>query len=57
MPLIVLVGILMIIAWAFLWLWLKIVSGLIHIIPIVALVFIIWGMLQRGKRALQGDRR
>ena len=45
-------GIILIVAWAFLWLGLKIATGLIHVMVIVGLALIIWGALKRGTRAI-----
>lgn len=45
-------GIILIVAWAFMWLGLKIATGLIHVIVIVGLALIIWGYIKRGARAI-----
>jgi hypothetical protein len=45
-------GIALVVLWGFLWLGLKIASGLIHILIVVGLAFVIWGLLKRGARAL-----
>lgn len=57
MPLIVLLGIILLIVWAVLWFWIKVVSGLIHLVAVLALVMIVWGMMQKGARALQKEKR
>ena len=43
------VGIVMVIAWAILWLGIKMAVGAIHLLLILGLVAIIWGFVQ-GKR-------
>jgi hypothetical protein len=35
-----------------LWLGFKIVSGLIHLLILAAVIFIIWGLVRRGARAI-----
>jgi hypothetical protein len=47
-------GIALVVAWAFLWVGLKIATGLIHLVVIVGLALIIWGYIKRGARALTG---
>jgi len=45
-------GIVLVIAWAVLWLGLKLATGLIHLLVIVGLALIIWGYIKRGVRAI-----
>lgn len=45
-------GIALLILWAVLWLGFKIVSGVVHLLVIVALVLLVWGLLKRGARAV-----
>ena len=45
-------GILLLVLWAVLWLGLKIVSGVIHLLVIAAVVFLVWGLVKRGARAV-----
>lgn len=45
-------GIALLVLWAILWLGLKIASGLIHVLVIVGLAFVIWGLIKRGARAI-----
>ena len=45
-------GILLLVLWAVLWLGLKIVSGVIHLLVIAAVVFLVWGLVKRGTRAV-----
>ena len=52
-PLVVL-GIVLVALWAILWLGLKVASGLVHIVFIVGLALVIWGLLKRGARAITG---
>jgi hypothetical protein len=44
-------GVLLIIAWAVLWLGFHIVSGLVHLLVIVGLALLVWGLVKRGARA------
>lgn len=50
-----LLGILLLVAWGVLWLGFNIVSGLVHVLVVVAVVLIIWGLVKRGARAV--DKR
>jgi hypothetical protein len=45
-------GIILVVLWAVLWLGLKIASGLIHLLVIVGLAFVVWGLVKRGVRAV-----
>ena len=45
-------GIIMVVAWAFMWLGLKIATGMIHVLVIVGLALVIWGFIKRGARAI-----
>ncbi len=55
MPALVWTGIALLALWAVLWLGFKIVSGIVHLLVIVGLVLLVWGLLKRGARSL-GDR-
>jgi len=48
-------GVVLLVLWVILWLGLKIVSGLVHLLIILAVVFIIWGLVKKGARAI-GNR-
>lgn len=48
-------GIALLVLWAILWLGVKIVSGVVHLLVIAAVVFIIWGLVKKGARAV-GNR-
>lgn len=48
-------GIVLLVLWAILWLGLKIVSGVVHLLVIAAVALIIWGLVKKGARAV-GDR-
>ena len=48
----VLLGIVLVVLWAVLWLGLKIATGMIHVLAIVGLAFVIWGLIKRGARAI-----
>lgn len=45
-------GIVLLVTWAVLWLGLHIVSALVHLIVVVALVFIVWGLVKKGAKAI-----
>lgn len=45
-------GIILVVLWAVLWLGLKMASGLIHLLFIAGLVFVVWGLVKRGVRAV-----
>jgi hypothetical protein len=47
-------GILLIVLWALLWLVFRIVSGLIHLLVVVALLLMLYGLLRRGARQVRG---
>ena len=48
-------GILLLVAWAVLWLVFHVASGLIHLLVIVGVVMLVWGLVKRGARAV--DRK
>lgn len=45
-------GIVLVVFWAILWLGLKIASGMIHLLVIIGLAFVVWGLIKRGARAI-----
>lgn len=45
-------GIALLVAWAVLWLGFKIVSGMIHLVVLVALALIVWGLMKKGANAV-----
>lgn len=45
-------GVVLFILWAVLWLGFKIVSGVVHLVVIVAIVLIVWGLVKKGARAV-----
>lgn len=45
-------GIVLVVAWAFLWLGLKLATGLIHLLFVIGLALVIWGFIKRGARAI-----
>ena len=45
-------GIVLVVAWAFLWLGLKLATGLIHLVFVIGLALVIWGLVKRGARAI-----
>jgi hypothetical protein len=48
-------GVILMILWGVLWLGFQIVSGLVHLIMVVALALIVWGLVKKGARAV-GNR-
>ena len=46
-------GIVLLILWAVLWLGFKIVSGLVHLLVLAAAIFIVWGLVKKGARAVK----
>lgn len=55
MPVLGWFGVLLLVLWAVLWLGFKIVSGLVHLLVIVAVALIVWSLIKRGARAV--DRK
>jgi hypothetical protein len=51
-PQLVRIGIALLVLWAVLWLGFKIVSGLVHLLVIVGVVLLVWGLVKRGARGL-----
>ena len=49
------IGIVLLVLWAILWLGFKLVSGIIHLLVLLAIAFIIWGLVKKGARAI-GNR-
>lgn len=46
------VGIVLLVLWAVLWLGFKIVSGLVHLLVLIGVVLLIWGLMKKGARAV-----
>jgi hypothetical protein len=49
MKLLVWIGIAMVICWALLWLGIKIAVGAVHLLLLLGVVLIGWGLLHRGR--------
>ncbi len=47
----VMLGVVLVVIWAVLWLGFHIVSGLVHLLVVVGLVILVWGIVKRGARA------
>jgi hypothetical protein len=45
-------GVLFLVAWGVLWLGFNIISGAVHLLVVLAIAFIAWGLLKRGARAV-----
>lgn len=44
-------GIAMVICWGLLWLGIKIAVGAVHLLLVLGVVLIAWGLLRRGRRS------
>lgn len=49
------VGVLLLAIWAVLWLGFHVVSGLVHVLVLVAVVMIVWGLVKRGASAISSN--
>ena len=49
---IVSLGVLLIVLWAVLWLGFHIVGWIIHLLIIVGIILLVWGLIKRGARAV-----
>lgn len=45
-------GIALLVLWAVLWLGLHIVSGAIHLLVVIGVALLIWGLVKRGARTI-----
>ena len=54
MHILVWIGVVLLVSWGILWLGFNIVSGLVHLLVVVAIAMIAWGLLKRGARAVDG---
>lgn len=48
------VGVILLALWAVAWLGFKIVSGLIHLLLIIGIAMLAWGLVKKGARAVTG---
>ena len=46
------IGVILLAIWLVLWLGFQIVGGLVHLLVLAAVVFIVWGLVKRGARAV-----
>jgi uncharacterized membrane protein (DUF485 family) len=53
MHILVWIGIVLLVLWAILWLGFKIVSGIVHLLVILAVIMIIWGLVKKGAGAVR----
>ena len=51
----VMIGVVLLVAWAVLWLGFHIVSGVVHLLVVIGLAMLVWGLVKRGARAV-GNR-
>lgn len=47
-------GIVLVVLWAVLWLGFHVVGAAIHLLLIVGVVLLVWGLIRRGARAVGG---
>ena len=52
MHVLVWIGVGLLALWAILWLGFKIVSGIVHLLVVLAIVLIIWGLVKKGAHAV-----
>ena len=45
-------GIVLVVLWAVLWMGLKLATGFVHLVAIVGLALVVWGLIKRGARAI-----
>ena len=45
-------GIALVVLWAILVIGLKVAAGLVHLLVVIGLAFVIWGLIKRGARAI-----
>lgn len=45
-------GVVLLVLWGVLWLGLKIVSGVVHLLVLAAIIFFVWGLVKKGARAV-----
>ena len=55
MPLLAIIGAVLLVVWLLGWLAFEIASGLIHLLLIIGLVLLVWGLVKRGARAVSGS--
>lgn len=46
------IGFVLVALWGVLWLGFHVVSGLVHLLVLVAIVMIVWGLVKRGANAV-----
>jgi len=56
MHVLVWLGVVLLVLWAILWLGFKIIGGIVHLLVLLAIVFIIWGLVKKGARAVSNRR-
>ena len=49
---IAMLGIVLLVLWAALWLGFHVVSGVVHLLLLAGALFLIWGLVTRGARAV-----
>lgn len=49
-------GLALLALWVVLWIGFKVVSGIIHLLVIVGVIALIWGLVKRGSQAMRGPR-
>ena len=46
------IGIVLVVLWAALWLGLHIVAGIVHLLVILGVALLLWGLVRKGARAV-----
>ena len=49
-------GAVLLVLWAAAWLAFKVASGLIHLLLVIGIAMIVWGLIKKGARAVTGGR-
>jgi len=47
-------GVVLVVLWGVLWLGFHIVSGIVHLVVMVGVALIIWGLVKKGANAISG---
>jgi uncharacterized membrane protein (DUF485 family) len=49
-------GAILLVLWAVAWLGLKVLNGAVHLLLVIGVIMLIWGLVSRGARAVAGGR-
>jgi hypothetical protein len=50
-------GALLLVLWAVAWLGFKVLSGMVHLLLVIGLIMLVWGLISRGASAITGGPR